>query len=553
MRSKKEYGQVGLPPGHCTATLGEVAGEAVSQTGPAGTFIYLDIGAVDRESKTFVEPKLLNPAEAPSRAKQVVHTGDVMVSMTRPNLNAIAMVPEGRGETVASTGFHVLRSAWIDPKFLYYLVQTDVFIDAMSAVVQGALYPAVRPKDISGFQFNLPPRAEQTRIVEKLEELLSDLDASVAELKAAQRKLAQYRQSLLKAAVEGALTADWRAARTQNGKPSRSSSPRKRGSSDLDSETSKTLASRFRGNDGKSETGPELLQRILSERRARWEQKQLTKFAEQGKTPPKDWRAKYPEPVAPYTVGLPTFPDGWVWASVDQCATDEDGITDGPFGSNLKSSHYTETGPRVLRLQNIGDGRFVNAQAHISQEHYESLRKHAVAKGDVVAAMLGEALPRACVVPSGVEPAIVKADCARIRINAELLAPELMNAFLNSEPTRKRVAGLVKGIGRPRVNLGNLRGISVPIPPRAEQAEIQASLARSIEACEQQNAALERGFVLAAAQRKNILKAAFGGQLVPQDPNDEPASALLARIRAARAEAGTTTARKPGHKAKETA
>ena len=92
----------------------------------------------------------------------------------------------------------------------------------------------------------LPPSAEQTRILEKLEELLTGLDAGVAELKAAQKKLAQYRQSLLKAAVEGALTAEWR---TVN-KP--------------------------------AETGAQLLERILQERRARWEAKQLAKFKEQG-------------------------------------------------------------------------------------------------------------------------------------------------------------------------------------------------------------------------------------------------------------------------------
>jgi len=104
---------------------------------------------------------------------------------------------------------------------------------------------------IGGIYRRLPvaPRAEQTRIVAKLEELLSDLDAGVAELKAAQKKLAQYRQSLLKAAVEGALTTEWRA------------------------------------NNTPSETGAQLLERILTERRARWEAKQLAKFKEQGNPP----------------------------------------------------------------------------------------------------------------------------------------------------------------------------------------------------------------------------------------------------------------------------
>jgi very-short-patch-repair endonuclease len=131
--------------------------------------------------------------------------------MTRPNLNAVACIPPSLDGAIGSSGFHVLRTRWMEPSFLHHLVQTTQFIEAMCGVVQGALYPAVRPADIAKFQFRLPPCSEQTRIVAKLEELLSDLDAGVAELKAAQKKLAQYRQSLLKAAVEGALTAEWRA------------------------------------------------------------------------------------------------------------------------------------------------------------------------------------------------------------------------------------------------------------------------------------------------------------------------------------------------------
>ena len=134
--------------------------------------------------------------------------------------------------------------------------------------------------------FPVAPEREQNRVVEKLEELLSDLDAGVAELKAAQKKLARYRQSLLKAAVEGALTAEWRAERVRRGEA--------------------------------TESGAQLLARILTERRARWETKQLAKFKEQGKAPPKDWKDKYPEPVLPDTTDLPALPDGWVWASVDQ-------------------------------------------------------------------------------------------------------------------------------------------------------------------------------------------------------------------------------------------
>ncbi len=162
----------------------------------------------------------------------------------------------------------------LEPKFLAYQLQNIDLEDRG----YGRHYQLLRK-----LSFVVPPLPEQFRIVEKLEELLSDLDAGVAELKVAQKKLTQYRQSLLKAAVEGALTAEWRAERAKRGE---------------------TL-----------ETGAQLLERILAERRRCWEEKQLAKFKEQGKTPPKDWRDKYPEPVKPNIADLPELPEGWVWAS----------------------------------------------------------------------------------------------------------------------------------------------------------------------------------------------------------------------------------------------
>jgi len=484
-------------------TLGELTSEPVDQSGPSGDFVYIDISSIDRETKTISDPKALTLDQAPSRAKQVLKMGDVLVSMTRPNLNAVALVPAQLDGAIGSTGFHVLRSRWLKPEFLFALVQTHDFIDAMTDVVQGALYPAVRPKDICAYSLSFETPAQQTRIVEKLEELLTDLDAGVAELKAAQKKLAQYRQSLLKAAVEGALTAEWR----QQHPP--------------------------------AETGAQLLQRILTERRARWEAKQLAKFKQQGKTPPKDWQKKYPEPVQPDTNGLPDLPQGWVWASVDQCSLDDSAITDGPFGSNLKSSHYQASGPRVIRLQNIGDGVFVDAMAHIAESHYSELFKHAVQKDDLAIAMLGEILPRACIIPSGVAPAIVKADCARVRVNKCLMQPALLAAQLNSKPIRDAVVKFVKGIGRPRINLGHIRAIPIALCSIDEQSQLEAHLFAAQQAIDRQNEAINLSLKQSSAQRQNILRAAFSGHLVPQDHNDEPASVLLARIRAERAERDT--------------
>lgn len=221
---------------------------------------------------------------------------------------------------------------------------------------------------------------------------------------------------------------------------------------------------------------------------------------------------------------------------LDQCSLDEAAITDGPFGSNLKSSHYQEAGPRVIRLQNIGDGVFVDAKAHISKDHYEKLTKHAVEKGDLVVAMLGEVLPRACIIPQGVSPAIVKADCARVRLNATLVIPYVVMSQLNSKPIRNVVLKFVKGIGRPRINLGHIRSIPLAVCSMEEQREIERVLVKAETSIKEQLKAIDLSLKQSAAQRQSILRAAFAGKLVPQDPNDEPASALLDLIRSERAE-----------------
>ena len=190
-----------------TRTIGTVTEPRVAQTGPDGDeFTYVDIGSIDRETKRISDAKRLPAHKAPSRAKQVLKSGDVLVSMTRPNLNAVAMVPPELDGAVGSTGFHVLRAKEdVEPAFLYYAVQSNTFIDSLCEKVQGALYPAVRPRDISSFI--LPPYslAEQRRIVAEIEQQFTRLDAGVAALRRTQANLKRYRAAVLKAACEGRL------------------------------------------------------------------------------------------------------------------------------------------------------------------------------------------------------------------------------------------------------------------------------------------------------------------------------------------------------------
>jgi type I restriction enzyme S subunit len=166
------------------------------------------------------------------------------------------------------------------------------------------------------------------------------------------------------------------------------------------------------------------------------------------------------------------LPAGWAWTTLNDLQAPEKGaITDGPFGSNLTSSHYTAAGARVIRLQNIGDGRFVDARAFVSMDHFRSLQKHAVIKDDLLVASLGERLPRACLAPDLLGPAIVKADCIRVRLSSSV-DPRWVLYVLQTPRLRRWTEDQVHGVGRPRLGLKVIRSLPIPLPPLDEQRRI---------------------------------------------------------------------------------
>ena len=386
---------------------------------------------------------------------------------------------------------------WYHPSLLEFALPG--YLSAINSATSSITVKHLSSRSIEDIELPLPPRDEQTRIVEKLEELLSDLDAGVAELKAAQRKLAQYRQSLLKAAVEGALTADWRATRAKTGEP--------------------------------QETGAALLQRILTERRTRWEASQLARFAEQGKIPLKGWQAKYPEPVEPSQGDHHKLPPDWTWATVDQISIAQ------KYGSSAKTSEDA-TGVPVLRMGNIKDGRLdLGKLKYLPQTHHE-FPDLFLEEGDLLFNRTNspELVGKTAIYRSEIRPCSYASYLIGVKL-APSCSPEFLSAFINSVYGRAWIKEVVtQQVGQANVNGSKLAALAVPLPPRDEQREIMARLETQLHASFDEEELLERAMKQAAAQRKNILKAAFAGQLVPQDPNDEPASVLLERIRAAKVE-----------------
>lgn len=151
----------------------------------------------------------------------------------------------------------------------------------------------------------------------------------------------------------------------------------------------------------------------------------------------------------------------------------------------------------------------------------------------MVIAALGEALPRACVIPDDIGPAIVKADCIRFKANPSVLLSAYATIALNADSTRQRVTAAIHGVGRPRLSLGEIREIRFLLPPLEVQGQIVENLERCFALADRTAAEIYVQLARAARLRQAILSCAFEGKLVPQDVSDEPARALLGRTRTA--------------------
>jgi len=457
-----------------------------------------------------MHPEELRPWGSVRKGYTRFQEGDVLFAKITPCMeNGKTVVAAGLhgGVGAGSTEFHVLRTQGIANRtfLMYFLLQESFRKEARANMTGTAGQLRVPKRFLEEYELGIPPLPEQHRIVAAIESYLTRLDDAVASLERVQKNLKRYRASVLKAAVEGRLV------------PTEAELARKEGRT--------------------YEPAGVLLERILKERRRRWEEAELAKMKAKGKVPKNHkWKERYKEPVAPDTSDLPELPEGWVWVSVEQLAGfARNSLADGPFGSNLKTSHYTESGPRVVRLQNIGDGEFLDAEAHISEQHYERLARHAVSPGDLVVASLGTELPRVCRIPDSLGPAIVKADCLRFAPNVDIACSVYLMHALNSMPTRKRTEELVHGVGRPRIGLTLLRTVPVPLPPYAEQLRIGSEVEKLLSIGKEGLALVDSSSSRCQRLRQSILKWAFEGKLVDQEPADEPASVLLERIKAERA------------------
>lgn len=353
----------------------------------------------------------------------------------------------------------------------------------------------------------IPPLAEQERIAEALDELLSDLDAGAKPLEEVRHKLKLYRASVLSAAVNGRLTAEWREQHPD------------------------------------TEPASELLKGVLLERRRRWEEQQLTKYEGNRRLPPRNWKEKYREPVSPDITNLPLLPDGWCWATVDQVSSLLQ------YGTSAKANSRP-SGVPVLRMGNVtADGRVIlNHLKYLPADHAE-FPDLLLKEGDLLfnRTNSAELVGKTAVYSGFPTPVSFASYLIRVRLMPGL-SPAAVAYALNAPYGRAWIKAVVnQTVGQANVNGTKLAAFTLPLAPRAEQEAIVEGVEDQLSVIDHLEADLDARLKASQTLRRSLLRHAFTGRLVPQDPSDEPASELLKRIAAERdaSNAGRRPARAP--------
>ena len=204
----------------------------------------------------------------------------------------------------------------------------------------------------------------------------------------------------------------------------------------------------------------------------------------------------------------------------------------GPFGSNLRHSEFRELGVLVIGIDNVHDGLFSMGSEHrISGQKFQELKKYQARPGDLLVTVMAS-LGRSCVVPRDLETAIITKHVYRISIEEALLCPEFFNLLLQSPTISRRLMFKnAQGQTTPGLNGSILKALPIHLCSKSEQIEIVARLSSQLSSIDSAVSEIDEYLTRITVLRQTILKKAFSGRLVAQDPNDEPASVLFERIR----------------------
>jgi len=443
-------------------------------------------------------------------ARANIEENDVLLTIVG-TIGRTTIVRHGLPKFTLQRSVALLKPVLINSKYLSFSFRHLHFQKLLMQKAKGTAQKGVYLKTLQNLQIPLAPLFEQNRIVEKIEELFSDVDQGVESLKTAQKQLKVYRQAVLKWAFEGKLTEAWRSQQP-------------------------TL-----------KTGEALLAQIKAERENRYQQR-LAEWEEKvreweaiGKVEKKPTKPQKLKELPPLTESelaeLPELPKGWCWIKLGELTLS---VKDGPH----YSPQYVDDGIPFITGGNVRpEGVDFENVKYISHELHQELSKRCKPEvGDILYTKGGTTgIAR---VNTYTYDFNVWVHVAVLKI-VKSVEPFFLQHSLNSSFCYSQSQKYTHGVGNQDLGLTRMINIVVAICSESEQEEVVKEIDTYLSVCDQLEATIIENLQKAEALRQSILKQAFEGKLVPQDPNDEPAEKLLERIRAERQEKEPQKTSKP--------
>jgi type I restriction enzyme S subunit len=397
---------------------------------------------------------------------------DTVIIATRIGLGKVIRVPYDAA--INQDLKALINKPEIDKGYLEYWIIS--IADYLESIGSGTTVKGIRLEQLRSLPFPLAPLDQQKRIVAEIEKQFSRLDEAVANLKRVKANLKRYKAAVLKAAVEGKLTEEWRKQHPD------------------------------------VEPASKLLERILAERREKWEAAELTKMKAKGKVPKDDkWKKKYKEPAAPVTSDLPALPRGWVWASIAELGDVTGGLTKNPKRATLPVKLP------YLRVANVYANELRLEEIKKIGVDESELAKLLINKDDLLI-VEGNGSPdqigRLAIWDGSINPCVHQNHLIKVRLSAGCL-PNWAVCWLLSLDGRNCIRNVASSTsGLYTLSVGKVGGLPVPLLPLDEQRCIIAEIDRRLSLVNEILAQVDANLKRAESLRQSILSKAFSGQLI---------------------------------------
>ena len=493
-----------FPEGWVVATIGDLISPAgvfgdgdwveSKDQDPSGDVRLIQLADVGDGGYLNKSSRFLTSKKAVELKCTFLEADDVLIARMPDPLGRACLFPGDAKRSVTVVDVCIVRTgSEINHRWMIWAVNSPQFRGAIASLQSGSTRKRISRGNLATLCLPVPPAHEQVRIAAEIERQVSRLDSAVTSLKRVQNELARYRASVLKAACEGRLVP--------------------------------TEAELARAEGRGYEDAQSLLERVLASRSS----------ACAG-------RRKKADPTSP-PLDLNGLPEGWTRSTLNAISDLKGGLTKGQrrrAGEILRPVPY-------LRVANVQRGWIDLIEVKEIEATDEEVRDLALIPGDVLFNEGGDRdkLGRGWVWQGQIPVCIHQNHVFRARILGELIDPKLLSWYGNTFGQQYFISEGKQTTNLASINLTKLGALPVPIPPKAEQIRIVAEIECRLSIADEIAATIDAALARAARLRQSILKRAFEGKLVPQDPNDEPASALLERIRKEREAAASDPASKP--------